>query len=60
MARDEVRHITKGLIIKNLANHVKVIRFDSKVNRDSLKDLSRAVIYFIVRSFFCLKCEQWV
>lgn len=58
MARDDVRNVTKGLVIKSLADHVKVISFYS--NEDSLKDLSRVVIYFIVRSFFCLKCEEWI
>lgn len=55
MARDDVRNVTKGLV-----DHVKVISFYSKVNEESLKDLSRAVIYFIVMSFFGLKCKEWI
>lgn len=39
MTRDKARPVTKDQIIKGLAGHVKVIRFYSKVNGESSKDL---------------------
>lgn len=60
MAGGKVRPVTKDQIIKGLVGHVKMIRFYSQVNGESLKDLKQGCDLLYSQVIPLSQCEEWI